>query len=97
MKITHIIRGADHLNNTHRQYQIFTALGAKPPLFAHMPLTLGPDKTKLSKRHGDTALLAYRDKGFLPEAMLNYMVRLGWAHGDEEIFTVEDLKSSLYT
>lgn len=92
MKITHIIRGADHLNNTPRQYHIFTALGAEPPKFAHIPLTLGPDKTKLSKRHGDTALLAYRDKGFLPEAMLNYMVRLGWSHGDDEIFTKEHLK-----
>jgi len=92
MGITHIIRGADHLNNTPRQYQIFNALGAETPIFAHMPLTLGPDKTKLSKRHGDTALLAYRDKGFLPEAMLNYMVRLGWSHGDDEIFTVDELK-----
>lgn len=91
MRITHIIRGTDHLNNTHKQYHIFKALGAEPPVFAHMPLTLGPDKTKLSKRHGDTALLAYRDKGFLPQAMLNYMVRLGWSHGDEEIFTVKEL------
>lgn len=91
MKITHIIRGTDHLNNTHKQYHIFKALGAEPPVFAHMPLTLGPDKTKLSKRHGDTALLAYREKGFLPQAMLNYMVRLGWSHGDEEIFTVKEL------
>ena len=91
MKITHIIRGTDHLNNTHRQIPIFQALGAELPVFAHMPLTLGPDKTKLSKRHGDTALLAYREKGFLPEAVVNFMIRLGWSHGDEEIFTVEEL------
>jgi len=91
MKITHIIRGTDHLNNTHRQAPIFKALGAELPVFAHMALTLGPDRTKLSKRHGDTALLAYRDKGFLAEAMVNYMVRLGWSHGDQEIFTMEEL------
>jgi glutamyl-tRNA synthetase len=91
MKITHIIRGTDHLNNTHRQIPIFRALGAEPPVFAHMPLTLGPDKTKLSKRHGDTALLAYRDKGFLPDAVVNYIVRLGWSHGDEEIFSIDEL------
>ncbi len=91
MKISRVIRGTDHLNNTHRQIPIFKALGAEPPAFAHMALTLGPDKTKLSKRHGDTALLAYRDKGFLAEAMVNYMVRLGWSHGDKEIFTIEEL------
>lgn len=91
MNITHIIRGTDHLNNTHRQLAIFRAVGGELPKFAHMPLTLGPDKTKLSKRHGDTALLAYRDKGFLAEAMVNYMVRLGWSHGDREIFTIDEL------
>ncbi len=91
LRITHVIRGVDHLNNTHRQAPIFKALGSEPPVFAHMALTLGPDKTKLSKRHGDTALLAYRDKGYLPEAMVNYMVRLGWGHGDREIFTMQEL------
>jgi len=91
LRITHIIRGVDHLNNTHRQVPIFKALGSEPPVFAHMALTLGPDKTKLSKRHGDTALLAYRQRGYLPEAMVNYMVRLGWGHGDREIFTMREL------
>lgn len=91
MGITHVIRGDDHINNTPRQILLFRALGADLPGFGHMPLTLGKDKAKLSKRHGATALVAYRDMGYLPEAMLNFMVRLGWSHGDQEIFTRDEL------
>lgn len=91
MGVTHVIRGDDHINNTPRQLLIYHALDAAPPLFGHMPLTLGADKSKLSKRHGAVSTLAYREMGYLPEAMLNYLVRLGWSHGDEEIFSREDL------
>ncbi|MFN2376237.1 MAG: glutamate--tRNA ligase, partial [Candidatus Binatia bacterium] len=91
MKITHVLRGEDHITNTPRQVQIFHALGAVPPVYGHMPLIVGQDRSRLSKRHGATSLLAYRDLGFLPEATLNYLARLGWAHGDQELFTVAEL------
>jgi glutamyl-tRNA synthetase len=91
MKITHVLRGEDHITNTPRQMQIFRALGAEPPVYGHMPLIVGSDRARLSKRHGATSLLAYRDLGFLPEATLNYLARLGWAHGDQEIFTIAEL------
>jgi len=89
MEITHIIRGDDHINNTPRQVQIYQALGRPLPFYGHVPMILGPDKTRLSKRHGATSVLAYKDMGFLPQALINYLVRLGWAHGDEEIFNRE--------
>ena len=91
MEITHIIRGDDHLNNTPRQIQIYQALGRPLPHFGHVPMILGPDKTRLSKRHGATSVLAYKDMGFLPQALINYLVRLGWAHGDEEIFSRNEM------
>ncbi len=91
MGITHVIRGDDHLNNTPRQILIYSALGANPPVFAHVPMILGRDRTRLSKRHGATSVLAYRDAGYLPEAMVNYLVRLGWSYGDQEIFSREEL------
>ena len=86
MGITHIIRGDDHLSNTPRQMQLYQALGSEPPVFAHVPLILGTDKKRLSKRHGATSVTAYRDMGYYPEALNNYLVRLGWSHGDQEIF-----------
>jgi glutamyl-tRNA synthetase len=91
MGITHIIRGDDHINNTPRQILIYEALGYPVPEFAHVPLIHGKDKTRLSKRHGATSLLEYRNDGFLPEALMNYLARLGWAYGDEEIFSDKDL------
>ena len=91
MGITHVIRGDDHVNNTPRQILIYEALGANPPVFAHVPMILGQDRTRLSKRHGATSVLAYRDAGYLPEAMVNYLVRLGWSYGDQEIFSKEEL------
>jgi glutamyl-tRNA synthetase len=91
MNITHIIRGDDHLANTPRQIQLYQALGHTLPQFAHVPLILGTDKARLSKRHGATSVTAYRDMGYLPEAVVNYLVRLGWSHGDEEIFSREEL------
>lgn len=89
--ITHVIRGDDHLNNTPRQYHIFQALDTLPPAYGHIPLILGPDGKKLSKRHGAASVLAYREQGYLPEALLNYLVRLGWSHGDQEVFSVEEM------
>ena len=86
MRITHVIRGDDHLNNTPRQQNMLLALGRKPPVYAHLPMILGADGAKLSKRHGAVSVSQYRDEGFLPEALLNYLVRLGWSHGDQEIF-----------
>ena len=86
MGITHVIRGDDHVNNTPRQINIFSALEKKPPVFAHVPMILGHDGERLSKRHGAVSVTQYRDDGFLPEALLNYLARLGWSHGDEEIF-----------
>ncbi|MCZ6665105.1 MAG: glutamate--tRNA ligase, partial [Gammaproteobacteria bacterium] len=91
MQITHVIRGDDHLNNTPRQMNMLDALGAKPPIYAHLPMILGPDGAKLSKRHGAVDIREYEEQGYLPEAMLNYLVRLGWSHGDEEIFTVGEM------
>ncbi|AHE98153.1 glutamate--tRNA ligase [Thioalkalivibrio paradoxus] len=91
MKITHVIRGDDHLNNTPRQINILRALGAEPPRYGHLPMILGPDGLKLSKRHGAVSVMQYRDEGYLPEAVLNYLVRLGWSHGDQEIFTLDEL------
>ncbi|HSD51150.1 MAG TPA: glutamate--tRNA ligase [Candidatus Methylomirabilis sp.] len=91
MSITHVIRGADHIPNTPKQILLYQALGYPLPVFGHIPLVLGSDREKLSKRHGDVALQAYRDQGYLPEAMVNYLVRLGWSHGDQEVFTREEL------
>jgi glutamyl-tRNA synthetase len=91
MDVSHIIRGDDHISNTPRQILIYEALGAAPPLFAHMPLMLGKDRTKLSKRHGALSVLAYRDRGILPHTLNNYLARLGWSHGDQEIFSPEEL------
>lgn len=91
MKITTVIRGDDHVNNTPRQVQLYEALGFPVPQFAHVPMILGSDKARLSKRHGATSVIAYRDMGFLPEALTNYLVRLGWSHGDDEIFSREEM------
>ena len=91
MQITHVIRGDDHLNNTPRQLNMLLALGRRPPVYAHLPMILGSDGAKLSKRHGAVSVLQYRDEGFLPEAVLNYLVRLGWSHGDQEIFSIEEM------
>jgi len=91
MGITHVIRGDDHINNTPRQVNIFKALGGRPPQYAHVPMILGSDGTRLSKRHGAVSILQYKEDGFLPEALLNYLVRLGWAYQDQEIFSREDM------
>ena len=91
MKITHVIRGDDHLNNTPRQMNMLQVLGVSPPQYAHLPMILGEDGTKLSKRHGAIDIRDYRDKGYLPEAMLNYLVRLGWSHGNQEIFSLVEM------
>jgi len=91
MRVTHVIRGEDHIPNTPRQLLIYEALNVTPPRFAHMPLMLGKDRAKLSKRHGALPALAYREQGFLPQAMANYLARLGWSHGDQEIFSREEL------
>jgi glutamyl-tRNA synthetase len=91
MRITHVIRGDDHLNNTPRQLNILKALGVTPPQYAHLPMILGPDGTKLSKRHGAVSVMQYREDGFLPEAVLNYLVRLGWSHGDQEVFSRDEM------
>jgi glutamyl-tRNA synthetase len=91
MQITHVIRGDDHVNNTPRQINIFRALGAELPGFAHVPMILGADGERLSKRHGAVSVMQYRDDGYVPEAMLNYLARLGWSHGDEEMFSIAQL------
>lgn len=91
MEITHVIRGDDHVNNTPRQINILNALGAKLPLYGHVPMILGEDGGRMSKRHGAVGVMQYRDDGFLPEALLNYLVRLGWSHGDQELFTMDEL------
>jgi len=91
MRITTVIRGDDHVNNTPRQIQLYEALDFPVPQFAHVPMILGSDKTRLSKRHGATSVIAYRDMGYLPEALMNYLVRLGWSHGDDEIFSREEM------
>ena len=89
MNVTHVLRGDDHLNNAFRQYQIYQAAGWQPPQFGHIPLIHGADGAKLSKRHGALGVDAYRDMGFLPEAVVNYLARLGWSHGDDELFSLE--------
>jgi glutamyl-tRNA synthetase len=91
MGVTHVIRGDDHLNNTPRQMNMLRALGATLPVYAHVPMILGPDGAKLSKRHGAVSVLQYQEEGFLPDALLNYLVRLGWSHGDQEVFTREEM------
>ncbi len=91
MGITHAIRGDDHLNNAPRQINIFNALGAEPPVYAHVPMILGEDGKRLSKRHGAVSVMQYKEDGFLPEALVNYLVRLGWSHGDQEIFSREEM------
>jgi glutamyl-tRNA synthetase len=93
MKITHVIRGDDHLNNTPRQMNMLRAMGVEPPIYAHLPMILGPDGTKLSKRHGAVSVLYYREAGYMPEALLNYLARLGWSHGDQEIFTLKEMRA----
>jgi glutamyl-tRNA synthetase len=92
MKVTHVIRGDDHLNNTPRQINLLRALGATLPVYAHVPMILGADGAKLSKRHGAVSVLQYREEGYLPEALLNYLVRLGWSHGDQEVFSMEEMQ-----
>ncbi len=89
MGVTHVVRGADHLNNAARQLQIIEAMGWPRPIYGHLPLINGPDGQKLSKRHGALAVEAYRDMGYLPETMRNYLLRLGWSHGDDEIIPTE--------
>jgi glutamyl-tRNA synthetase len=91
MGITHVVRGDDHLTNTPRQVPMFQALGFPVPQFGHLPMILGADKARLSKRHGATSIMAYKEMGYLPEAMVNYLVRLGWSHGDQELFTTSEL------
>jgi glutamyl-tRNA synthetase len=91
MQITHVVRGDDHINNTPRQINIIRALGAKPPVYAHVPTVLGEDGQKLSKRHGAVSVMQYAEQGYLPEAMVNFLARLGWAHGDAEIFDRDEL------
>jgi glutamyl-tRNA synthetase len=91
MEITHVIRGDDHLNNTPRQINILEALGASVPQYAHVPMILGHDGQRLSKRHGAVSVMNYKQEGYLPEALLNYLVRLGWSHGDQEIFSLQEM------
>jgi glutamyl-tRNA synthetase len=91
MEITDVIRGDDHVNNTPRQVNILKALGKEPPRYAHVPMILGDDGSRLSKRHGAVSVMEYRNQGILPEALLNYLVRLGWSHGDEELFTLDQM------
>jgi glutamyl-tRNA synthetase len=91
MRVTHVIRGDDHLNNTPRQINMLLALKQTPPVYAHVPMILGADGAKLSKRHGAVSVLQYQEEGYLPDALLNYLVRLGWSHGDQEIFTREEM------
>jgi glutamyl-tRNA synthetase len=91
MGITHVLRGDDHVNNTPKQIVIYQALGAKLPVFGHVPMILGPDRQKLSKRHGAKAVIEYEKDGLLPEALVNYLVRLGWSHGDQELFSRQEL------
>lgn len=93
MQITHVIRGDDHINNTPRQINLFRALNANIPTFAHLPMILGPDGKRLSKRHGAVSVLQFREEGILPHALLNYLVRLGWSCGDQEIFSIEEMKA----
>jgi len=91
MGINHVIRGDDHINNTPKQILLYRALGHPLPVFAHLPMILGSDKTRLSKRHGATSVMAYKEMGYLPHALINYLARLGWSHGDQEIFSLQEL------
>lgn len=91
MGVTHVIRGDDHINNTPRQMNILKALGAELPKYAHLPMILGADGARLSKRHGAVSVMQFRDDGYLPEALLNYLVRLGWSHGDQEVFSIDEM------
>ncbi|MBF6056876.1 glutamate--tRNA ligase [Thiomicrorhabdus heinhorstiae] len=91
MGVSHVIRGDDHLNNTPRQINMYKAMGADVPKFAHIPMVLGEDGSRLSKRHGAVSVLQYKEQGFLPEALLNYLVRLGWSHGDQEVFSIDEM------
>ncbi|WP_150047072.1 glutamate--tRNA ligase [Methylomonas rhizoryzae] len=91
MGVTHVIRGDDHVNNTPRQINILKALGASLPVYAHVPMILGADGARLSKRHGAVSVMQYRMDGYMPEALLNYLVRLGWSHGDQELFSVDEM------
>jgi len=91
MGITHVIRGDDHINNTPRQINILRAMGRDTPSYAHVPMILGPDGSRLSKRHGAVSVMQFRDDGYLPEALINYLARLGWSHGDQEIFSLDEL------
>ncbi len=91
MGISHVIRGDDHVNNTPRQINMIEALGSEVPKYAHVPMILGEDGKRLSKRHGAVGVMQYRDQGYLPQAVLNYLVRLGWSHGDQEVFSVEEM------
>ena len=91
MGVTSVIRGDDHLNNTPRQINILRALGKEPPRYAHVPMILGDDGSRLSKRHGAVSVMEYREQGVLPEALLNYLVRLGWSHGDQEVFSLDEM------
>ncbi len=93
MAITQVVRGDDHINNTPRQINVFKALGANVPEYGHVPMILGDDGKKLSKRHGAVSVMQYRDDGYLPEAVLNYLVRLGWSHGDQEVFSINEMKA----
>lgn len=93
MKISHVIRGDDHINNTPRQINILKAMGVEPPTYAHVPMILGEDGSRLSKRHGATSVVDYREMGYLPEAVINYLVRLGWSSGDQELFTLDEMIS----
>jgi len=93
MEISHVIRGDDHVNNTPRQINIFNALGVEPPVYAHLPMILGEDGKRMSKRHGAVSVMQYEAEGYLPEALLNYLVRLGWSHNDQELFTAEEMQS----
>ncbi len=91
MGISHVIRGDDHLNNTPRQINILKALGADIPFYAHLPMILGADGARMSKRHGAVSVMQYREEGYLPEALLNYLARLGWSHGDQEVFSIDEM------
>lgn len=91
MKVSHVVRGDDHLNNTPRQINLYNALGAEIPKFAHIPMVLGEDGSRLSKRHGAVSVLQYKEDGFLPEALLNYLVRMGWSHEEQEIFSIDEM------
>ena len=93
MRITHVVRGDDHVNNTPRQINILRALGVEPPIYAHVPTVLGEDGQKLSKRHGAVSVMQYEEEGYLPDAMVNFLARLGWAHGDDEVFTRQEFVS----